>query len=129
MSPSDLRHLWDHRAILHRLVITQALSGDVVETWAAQTVPAGKNCRPNQTSSGDLSDVGAGEQQTGHKFWFLDRRFADVRERDVLEIVSGQEAGTKHRILSVTRPTHPQALHHFDVTTEVFPDALTPAAA
>jgi hypothetical protein len=115
-----MAHLWDHRAILYRATPTRDTYGDLVEAWAAQAVPAGKNCRADQGWGGDLTDHGPGEQQSTNRVWFLDKAFADVRERDVLSITEGPETGSKVRILSVTRPTNPTSIHHFEITGEVW---------
>lgn len=130
MSPS-LTHLWDHRVVLYRVQTVKDAFGDTIEGWVAQTSPSGKNARPDQTWMGDQIERGPGEQQAGRRPWLLDKAFSDVRERDVLSVTDGPEAGSKVRILSVTRPTHPRLhqVHHFEVNTEIFQGELTPPAS
>lgn len=125
MSPS-LKHLWDHRGVLYRAVAVRDEFGDTIEGWSEVTTPTGSNCRPNQTSAGNLADRGPGEQQAKELAWFMDKDFTDVEERDVLSIVTGPKAGHKYRIVSVTLPTGPLAIHHVEIMGEVWHDELAP---
>jgi hypothetical protein len=119
-----IRHLCDHRGILYRATVTRDALGDTIETWVQQTTPAGKNCRPNQAWSGDQQDHGPGEQQGAKRQWFLRAGFAP-KDRDVLSVVTGPEAETLLRILSVTSPTDPKRVHHIEVNVEVWQGSLT----
>jgi hypothetical protein len=118
-------HLCDHHADLYRESVTRDALGDTVIVWTLQDSPEGENCRPNQNWSGTLQDHGPGEQQDARRQWFLLGGTWDPRERDVLQIVSGQEAGALLRIGSVTRTTAPRGLHHYEVNVEVWTGSLT----
>lgn len=127
MRSNALRRLWNHRAILYRSIESRDEFGDTVAEWVPQDTPPGKNCRTDETWAGAQDDRGPGERQAGERLWFLDRRFGDVRDRDVLEIVEGPEAPMKIKVLSVNRPTNPREVHHFEINSEIFQGELTPA--
>jgi hypothetical protein len=127
----SIAHLCDHRAdMVFRPPIGEDVTQDelqnVVEVWQPLATPAGLNCRPNQAWSGHLQDHGPGEQQGAQRQWFLVPGF-NVQARDVVRIASGQEAPVLLRVLSVTQPTAPLALHHIEINVEVYSGDVTEA--
>lgn len=124
--------LCDHRAVVYRPrpesdPSTRDELGDVLAVFDPLTAPAGLNCRPNQNWSGNLQDNGPGEQQGAMRQWFLVAGF-DVAERDVLSIESGPESPVLLKVESVTRPTAPLTLHHYEVNVSVYQGSVTEAA-
>ena len=116
----SIRALWNHRVVAYRSIPTRDSFGGTVDAWAATMTPAGNNARPDQEWSGDQQDHGPGEQQGAKRRWLLDSGF-DPAERDVLEVVSGPEAGLQLRVLSVTSPTRRgSSVHHYEVNVEVW---------
>jgi hypothetical protein len=119
--------LMNHRAVVYRATETKDELEDAVLVWTALPAPAGLNCRPNQDWSGNLQDNGPGEQQGAMRQWFLLPGF-DVRERDVISIEGGAEAGLLLRVHSVVPVTAPVVVHHFEVNVEVWQGSLTEPA-
>jgi hypothetical protein len=113
-----IRRSFDHRAELDREAPTRDSFNDVVVTWQSQSVPTGKNCRPDQAWAGVMQDSGPGERQTSRQRWFLDRGF-EPRERDVLRVTAGNLSGLRLRIVSVTPQNAGPRLHHHEVNVEV----------
>ena len=117
--------LWNHRAVLYRATVTRDAYGGTVETWVAQPVPDGNNCRPNQAWSGSLQDHGPGEQQGAMRQWFVSSGFG-AAERDVLSVEEGAESPLLLRVESVTLPTRRGgAAHHAEVNVQVWTGSLT----
>lgn len=127
MAPAGARvsieALFNHRAIVYRGTETRDELQDVVTTWAALTAPNGLNCRPNQDWSGSLQDHGPGEQQGAMRQWFLHKDF-DVRQRDVVSVVSGPESPVTLKVESVTPCTDPLEVHHYEVNVSVWHGSL-----
>ena len=107
----------DHRAVIYRATPSRDRFGGILESWVALPSPKGKNARPNQTLAGNLTNPGPGEIQAANNQWFLHPDF-DVRERDVLKVVSGPESPAHLRVVAVARPTNAQAVHHLEVMVE-----------
>jgi hypothetical protein len=120
----SIAHLVNHRVVLYRETAVRDQYGDTVQSWAAQTVPAGLNAFADLGWSGVLQDSGPGEQQANKRRWFLT---FDARERDVLEVVGGVEAPMLLRIVSVMRAARPTkaTAHHVEVNVEVWHGATT----
>lgn len=111
--------LWNHTVRLYRESSADEwghTSGAVAPVGPA---PTRMNARPDQNWSGTLQDAGAGEQQAGKRRWFVAKGM-DVRERDVLRVTQGPEAGTALRVLSAVPVTTPRGVHHLEVNVEVF---------
>jgi hypothetical protein len=129
----SIASLMDHRGVLHRPrpdsdPTTRDETGDVIPVFDVLPAPPGLNCRPNQAQSGSLQDDGPGERRVGDQTWYLLPGF-DVREGDVLELLSGVQSGNR-RILFPGPCTGPIGLHHWEPNTEVYhgsvhPDAVT----
>lgn len=116
---------FDHTVRVYRATTTEDALGDEVEAWAAQgTVPKYRNARPDQTWAGTLQDRGPGEEQAGKRVWYL-KAGLDVGERDVLNVTAGPESPVQLRVLSVTKPTAPLAVHHLEANVEVFEGDVT----
>lgn len=119
-----MNHLFDHRVRVWRDTPTRDAYGDTVEGFAAVTAePSSNNARPDQAWSGTLQDTGAGEQQGAKRRWYLAASL-DVAERDVLQVTSGPEAPATLRVVSVTKPTAPQIVHHLEVNVEAWEGEL-----
>lgn len=119
----SIAELCDHRGIVYRPRpdtddTTRDELGGVAALFDPLLAPDGLNCRPNQNWSGTLQDHGPGEQQNAQRTWYLVPEF-DVKERDVLEIVAGPNAGLTLRVMSVTPCTAPIEVHHIEVNVEV----------
>lgn len=121
---TGIGHICDHSVVLYRATTTRDGFGDTVESWVAQDGPSAFNARPNQNWSGDLQDPGPGEKQRSLRQWFLVAEF-DVRERDVMSVVDGPEAGALLRVVSVSRTTAGRTLHHHEVNVEPFTGSLS----
>jgi len=117
-----IARLWNHTVRVLREPGAEAAR----DTWghvelapvAIGAAPTGFNARPDQNWSGTLQDRGPGEQQNGMRRWFVDRG-VDVRERDVLSVTLGPEAGLRLRVHSVVPVTAPRRVHHIEVNVEV----------
>jgi hypothetical protein len=110
--------LCDHRAVVYRATTAQGRAGDIIESWAPLDAPAGLNARANLVwLAGHLENPGPGEVQAKRRQWFLLPSF-DVRERDILRIVSGPEAPSVLRVLAVNRTTAGPVFHHFEVEVD-----------
>lgn len=114
----------DHRGIVYRSKETKDELQDVVRSWDPMTAPTGLNCHADRNWSGQLTMPGPGEQQTATQRWFLEPGF-DVRERDVLSIVSGPRSPVNLRVQSVTPCTMPVTLHHYEIVGDVSDVDLT----
>lgn len=115
----SIERLWNHTVRICREVPPDEwghASGAVAPIGVAPTRP---NARPDQDWSGTLQDSGAGEAQAGKRRWFLAANL-DVRERDVLAVVAGPEAGVALRVLSSVPVMSRRGLHHREVNVEVF---------
>lgn len=119
----SLARLFDHKVRVHRATTARDAYGDTVETWVAGDEPRVNNARPDQNWSGTLQDRGAGEEQAAKRRWYLAKTL-DVAERDVLVVSSGPEAPAQLRVVSVTKPTAPTAVHHLEVNVETFTGSL-----
>ena len=115
--------LLDHQVVIHRATTTPDRFGGTVETWTPLLNAPGNNARPNQAWSGDLQNPGPGEVQVAHRQWFL-RSDVGARERDLFQVVAGAEAPGLFRIVSVTRPTNAQLVHHLEVNVEPTTETL-----
>jgi hypothetical protein len=120
----SLQKLFDHRAELYRSTETNT-TGDPTIAWAEVSVPDGLNARADQSWTGLLAGSPLGEQQAATRIWYLDKRFADVRERDVLDIVRGPAAPSRWRVHSVTLPTNPKVVHHVEVATRHYEGSVS----
>lgn len=119
-----MKHLWNHTVRIYREADPDEwghTSGDAEPVGAA---PTKHNARPDQNWSGSLQDAGAGEQQAGKRRWFLSRGLGDVRERDVLSVTDGPEAGAKLRVVSAVPVTTLRGVHHIELNVETFTGAL-----
>ena len=87
--------------------------------------PSVNNARPDDGWAGGLDDFGPGEQQGAVRRWFLDKNL-DVRERDVLYVIAGENAPMYVRVVSVNRTTAFSTLHHLEANCEVWPGRLGP---
>lgn len=120
-----MKHLFDHRVRVWRNAPTRDAYGDKTEAFAPlASAPASNNARPDQAWSGALQDQGAGEEQAAKRRWYLDRSVV-VAERDVLQVVAGPESPATLRVVSVTKPTAPQTVHHLEVNVEAWQGTLT----
>lgn len=115
----------DHRVVIYRYDAANPDYDefrDIIPNWQPLTVPAGLNATVQRNWGGDLNDAGPGEIQGTKRHWFLLPGF-DVRERDVLQVVSGpprsEEVGRLYRVESVSAGTRPIELHHWEVMASV----------
>lgn len=116
----------DHRVLVWRNLPAQNELGDNDDDWQPIAVPAGLNAHADLAWSGLMQDRGPGEQQAAYRRWFLVLGF-DVRERDVLEVVEGQEAGKLLKVHSVMKGTNYLGLlRHYEVNVEVWSGSVHP---
>lgn len=120
-----MRHLLNHRVRVYRDAEgTDAFGSTSVLTPGA--IPEYNNARPDQAWSGDQQRAG-GEMQGAHRRWFLSAG-VDVAERDVLEVLSGTEAPSNLRVVSVTKVSGRRGLHHIEVNVETYSGELVTEA-
>jgi hypothetical protein len=132
MAPAGVRmslaKLWNHKVRLYRkpgLLASRGTLGSTDKTPVAITgTPSAFNARPDQDWGGALADRGAGEMQGTKRRWFLDKS-VDVRERDILSVTDGPEAGLLLEVESVVKPTNPRAHHHTEVMVDAWTGSLT----
>lgn len=116
---------FDHHVRVYRATTSEDALGDPVETWAAQgTAPTFPNARPDQNWSGTLQDRGPGQETTGDRRWYL-KAGLTVAKTDVLNVTAGPESPVQLRVLSVTKPTAPLAVHHIEVNVEAYDGDVT----
>lgn len=93
--------------------------GEVIESYEVVHEPTVNNGRM-RSDGGRMQDKGPGEQPVGQRKWYL-TRVVSVRERDVLEVVTGPMASSRWRVEAP--PDHPGA-NHFQCATEPFVGTL-----
>lgn len=120
----SIQALFDHKVRIWRASVAKDAYSDDVATWAALgSAPTANNARPDQAWAGTLQDRGAGEEEARARIWYLDAML-DAERRDVIQVVGGPEAGKQYRILALTRPTAPLAVHHLEANTEEWEGSL-----
>lgn len=85
--------------------------------------PTAPNARADESWSGTLENRGPGEQQGSPRRWFLDAEM-DVRDRDVLLVETGPNAGLKLRVAGVLKATNGPQVHHLEANVEVWDGRL-----
>ena len=122
-----ISRLWNHVVRVYREPDPESARDEYghveLAPLAVGSAPTLSNARPNQNWSGNLQDRGPGEQQNALRQWFVDKA-VDVRERDVLAVTAGPEAGINLRVLSVSKPANRVAHHHTEVNVEVWEGVL-----
>lgn len=122
----SIERLFNSRALVYRAEVEadgrppRDEFGDNIDNLLPVAVPAGKNCRPDQSWNGSLVNHGPGEEQANARRWFLDKGF-DVKERDIMVIESGPDAPLRLRIIGVTPQWDRNSLHHYEVQAELAP--------
>lgn len=119
----SIERLFNHTVTVYRepdaLAARDGLGHVPARPALVATAPRIYNARPNQNWEGNQLDFGPGEQQERRRKWFLSRTL-DVRERDVLKVNVGPEAGVLLRVLSVVPVQSVRRASHLEVTVEVW---------
>jgi hypothetical protein len=115
---------WDHTVRVYRENAADAWGHVGTAATAVGPAPTQPNAWPDQNWSGALQDAGAGEQQMGKRRWFL-HRSVDVKERDILAVTGGLEAGQVLRVVSVVPVRTLRRHHHTEVNVETWDGALS----
>lgn len=119
--------LWNHTVRVYRRLPAEEARGLLTSTdktaYPVGEAPTGFNSRPDQGWGGSLQDYGTGEQQGAMRRWFLDKSI-DVRERDVLLVTAGDEAGQKLSVESVMKAADRTTLHHIEVNVKAWKGTL-----
>ena len=118
---------FNHQARYYRVTESATGMGNSTRTWTAQgSPPLGFNCRPDETWPGNFRDLGAGEQQTGRRRWFLESSFVGIEEGDVISVTSGPDAPINLMVEKVARdPNLSLAVHHVEVDVTKLEGALS----
>jgi hypothetical protein len=124
----SITRLYNHQVRIYRklpLLESRGPLGSTSKTPVAVTaIPPRFNALADMNWGGALTDKGPGEMQGGKRRWFLDKAL-DVRERDILSVTSGPEAGQTLEVESVAKPANPRRHHHTEVIVDTWTGSLT----
>jgi hypothetical protein len=122
-----ISRLWNHSVQVYRRLPAVEGRGFLTSTdktaYPVGDAPSEHNARPDQTWGGALQDYGTGEQQGTMRRWFVAKDI-DVRERDVLLVTAGDEAGQRLSVESVMKAADRTTLHHIEVNVKVWQGIL-----
>lgn len=114
--------MMNHRARVWRRVQGVAAMREVVNGWEIATEAPTWNNLWTSPQSQRLTDNGPGEAPGAVEGirWHM-RKEADVRERDVVELVDGPEAPSYWLVQSASSPSRPnEGRHHWRITVEPY---------
>lgn len=109
--------LMDHTATSYRGTEATGTYGEVTSAWAAQE--AAFPCTV-QVDSERVNEVGPGEMTAGVYRLYAADPTLDIAERDVIDILTGPEAGIKVKVVQVGRPRS----HHLEARCETWEGEL-----
>lgn len=115
---------WNHKVRVYRETAGEDAYGST-SVLAADPEPTANNGRPDQSWSGDQQEAG-GEMQGAKRRWFL-RPGMNVKDRDVLSVISGPEAPSTLRVVSAIPVGNGRSVHHLEVNVETYTGALVTA--
>lgn len=123
----SIQRLFNHKVRVYRkpelLASRGALGSTSKVPVAVGSAPTRFNARPDQDWTGMQQDKGPGEVQATKRRWFLDKKL-DVRDRDILSVIDGPEAGLVLEVESTTKPANPRNVHHIEVNVDVWKGVL-----
>lgn len=123
----SIERLFNHKVRVYRkpelLASRQALGSTSKVPVAVTSAPTRFNARPDQDWTGVQQDKGPGELQATKRRWFLDKGL-DVRDRDILSVIEGPEAGVNLEVESTVPTTNPRRVHHIEVNVDVWKGVL-----
>lgn len=114
--------MMNHRARVWRPVQGVGAMREAVNTWQIATEAPTQNNLWTSPQSGRLDDPGPGETSMGAEGirWHM-RPEADVKKRDVVELVSGPEAPSFWRVQGASSPSRPnESRHHWRIVVEPY---------